>query len=76
MTTCQPIEISVVDGITFYETTARGVRYTAYVLCGRWFVATHRLALGNRHIGGGRYYDTAADVAKHVKALSGLDLIV
>lgn len=76
MTTCQMIEQSVVDGMTFYTATARGVQYTAYELGGRWFVASHRLALGRRHIGGGKYYDTLADVARGCKALAGLDLLV
>lgn len=69
------IQLEIINGAAYYTTTARGVEYTAHQLAGEWFVATRRLALGRRHIGGGKYYATLADVAASVKAFAGLDAL-
>lgn len=76
MTTAPLVTAEVFEGTTFYKATRRGVEYMAHELGGRWFVSTHRLALGPRHIGGGRYYETLAEVAEKVPALAALDLLV
>lgn len=49
-------------GVDYFTTTRAGVEYCAYFMAsaGRWFVASHRLALG-RHAGGGKYYDRVED---------------
>lgn len=68
------IQVSEAEGKTYYSTTARGVEYTAYELCGEWFVSTRRLAL-NRNMGGGKYFATLADVANGCKAFAGLVML-
>ncbi|MBT2793820.1 hypothetical protein [Paraburkholderia strydomiana] len=59
------------DGSTYYQTLWRGVAYTAHEAGSRWFVATHRLALGRHHIGGGRYYDSLQELSIGCKAFAG-----
>ncbi len=72
------ITTEIIDGVTYYAATRRGVEYTAYFseAVGAWFVSTHRLALGRQHIGGGRYYKTIGELAQAVKAFVGLDLLI
>lgn len=70
------INATVNEGRTYYSATFRGVKYTAGMSCGKWFVASRRLSLGRFNTGGGRYYDTLADVAKGCKAFVGIDLLV
>lgn len=61
---------------TYFNTEARGVEYTAYVDgLGRWNVLSHRKALG-RHVGGVKFFNTAAEAEKAVKALKGLTLAI
>lgn len=72
----QPIQTQTLDGVTYYTTTRRGVEYTAHQLCGQWFVASHRAALGPRHIGGGRYYKTIDDLANGCKAFAALPALL
>lgn len=72
----QPITAETIDGVTYYTTTRRGVEYTAYLLCGQWFVASHRAALGPRHIGGGRYYKDLDDLATGCKAFAALPVFL
>ena len=69
------IQLETINGTAYYTTTARGVEYTAHQLGCQWFVATRRLALGRRHMGGGKYYATLAEVAANVKAFAGLDAL-
>lgn len=69
------ITAQAIEGRTYYTATARGVEYMASELAGAWFVSSRRLALGRRHIGGGKHYSTLADVAAGCKALAGLDLL-
>lgn len=78
MTTASNLITSeLIDGITYYSVTQRGVLYTAYqVSWGDWFVGSHRLALGRFHVGGGKYYKTLADLSGHCKAFSGLELLL
>lgn len=71
----QPITAETIDGVTYYTTTRRGVEYTAYMLCGQWFVASRRLALG-RPIGGGRYYKTLDALATGCKAFAALPVFL
>ena len=61
---------------TYYTAIARGVAYCAHELGGKWFVSSRRLALGRFNTGGGKYYETLADVAKGCKAFAGLDMLV
>jgi hypothetical protein len=70
------IETTIHDGKPYYSATSRGVSYCAHELGGRWFVSSRRLALGRSNIGGGRYYETLADVAAGCKAFAGLDLLL
>lgn len=63
-------------GKTYYTAVSRGVQYSATQLAGKWFVASRRLALGRSNAGGGKYYDTLADVSKGCKALAGIDVLV
>jgi hypothetical protein len=65
-----------VNGSDYYTAVARGIEYTAHMIGEQWFVASRRLALGRRHIGGGKYYATLADVAANCKAFAGLDVLV
>jgi hypothetical protein len=76
MTASTTIDSQVIDGVTYYQATSRGVSYVAHEICGKWFVSSHRLALGPRHIGGGRYYDDVAAVAAGCKAFAGLDVLL
>lgn len=74
---CDPITSEVIDGVTYYSATRRGSLYTAYqTSAGSWFVASHRLALGRFHVGGGKYYDDLAHLAASCKAFAGLDLLL
>lgn len=54
---------TTVDGTDYFTTTARGVEYCASFsrTVGQWFVATRRLSLGRRNMGGGKY---VADIAQ------------
>ena len=72
----QPITAEILGGVTYYSATRRGVEYTAYVLCGQWFVATHRASLGRQHVGGGRYYKTLHDLAAGCKAFAALPVFL
>jgi hypothetical protein len=76
MATAPIITAEQVEGTMYYTATLRGVEYCAHELCGKWFVGTRRLALGRSNMGGGKYYDTVADVANGCKALAGLDLLL
>lgn len=61
---------------TYYTAIARGVAYCAHEIDDRWFVSSNRLGLGRFNAGGGKYYDTLADVAKGCKAFVGLDVLL
>jgi hypothetical protein len=74
--TANLIQASEIEGKTYYTAVARGVEYTAFEQVGGWFVASHRQALGRRHIGGGKHYETLAEVSAKCKAFAGLDLLV
>jgi hypothetical protein len=52
----------------YITATARGTEYTLMRQGGGWFVASQRLALGRSHIGGGKHYETLAQVAQGCKA--------
>ncbi|WP_153133211.1 hypothetical protein [Dechloromonas hortensis] len=70
------ITAQTLDGVTYYTTTRRGVEYTAYVLGGQWFVASHRATLGPRHVGGGRYYQDLDALANGCKAFAALPVFL
>lgn len=55
-----------------YQTEYRGTAYHAQLIAGRWCVLTTRLALGRRHVGGSKWFDTLEQVSQHVKAFAGL----
>lgn len=61
---------------TSYTAVSRGVSYNAFPCGDQWFVSSHRVALGRRHIGGGKYYPTLQAVAAGCKAFAGLDALV
>lgn len=65
-----------IEGASYYSAVHRGVEYCAHKLGGAWFVSSRRLALGRRHIGGGKHYATLADVAASCKAFAGLDVLI
>lgn len=68
---------TVVDGIAYYERTRNGVAYCAYeARDGSWFVSSRRLALGKRHIGGGKWYGSLPEVEAGCKAFEGLGLLL
>lgn len=74
--TTELITTELLDGVTYYTATRRGVEYTAYkTFSGDWFVASNRLALG-RHIGGGKYYKNAEAIAEGCKAFAGLAILL
>jgi hypothetical protein len=78
MPTKNPIEVTTdpKTGEKSATTIYRGSEYLLYMLCGEWFVAYRRLALGRGNVGGGRYYATLSDVAAGCKAFgSAEDLI-
>lgn len=73
----QPITRDTLDGVSYYTTTRRGVEYCAYKTgAGNWFVSTHRAALGQRHIGGGRYYNDLCDLSANCKAFAALPALI
>lgn len=76
MKTAQLITASEIDGRTYYTATRNGVEYCAGQLGEGWFVSSCRLALGRRHIGGGKHYADLAAVAAGCKAFAGLDTLV
>lgn len=76
MTAATLIQAEPIGSRTYYTTTARGVEYVAQELAGAWFVSSRRLALGRRHVGGGKYYPTLEAVAAGCKAFAGLDLLI
>ena len=59
---------TTIDGSAYITATARGTEYTLMRLSNAWFVSSRRLALGRSHIGGGKHYDTLAEVAAGCKA--------
>lgn len=76
MATAELITTEILDGVTYYTATRRGVEYTAYkTLGGDWWVSSNRLSLG-RHIGGGKYYKDAEAIAEGCKAFAGLVILV
>jgi hypothetical protein len=70
------ISAETIDGVTYYSITRRGVEYLAYCSLSGWGVSTRRLALGRRHVGGFKYYDSVEQLADTVKAFRGLDLLL
>jgi hypothetical protein len=68
-------EVSIIEGRKYVSTVARGVRYTLMRLGDGWFVGSHRLALGRRHIGGGKHYETLDAVRAGCKAFAALDVV-
>jgi hypothetical protein len=74
----EKITVQVSAGLKSYSTVRRGVTYWTYrtSLGGQWYVGTHRIALGKRHGGGGRYFATLADVAANVKAFAALPALI
>ena len=74
----QPITRETLDGVSYFTTTRRGVDYCAYEqkAVGKWFVSSHRTGLGPLHIGGGRYYDSLADLAANCKAFAALPALL
>lgn len=70
------ITSSEIDGRMYYSATKRGVEYIAMKCGDGWFVASHRKALGPRHIGGGKHYKDLKEVSQGCKALQGIDLLV
>lgn len=77
---------TTIDGSTYITATARGTEYTLMRLADAWFVSSRRLTLGRSHIGGGKHYETLAEVAAGCKAFGteedlmrtvfGLDLVL
>lgn len=69
----QTITAEIHEGVVYYTTERRGVVYTAFrESIGSWWVASHRKSLGPWHIGGGRRYETLADLAAGCKAFADL----
>jgi len=66
------------DGVSYYTATRSGVDYCAYEqkTVGKRFVSSHRAGLGPLHIGGGRYYDSLADLAANCKAFAALPALI
>lgn len=62
-----PIAI-IVSGTKYVTAVARGTEYTLMKQGSAWFVASNRLALGRSNIGGGKHYETLAEVAAGCKA--------
>jgi len=63
----------VQTGPLTFATTARGVNYHAQLMVnGRWVVLSHRIALGPRHIGGSKWFNTLDELEAGVKAFKGL----
>lgn len=59
-----------------FETVARGVSY--YLrrnVVGRWELSSRRLALGSRHFGQVRHFDSLEAVETTVKAFRGISLL-
>jgi hypothetical protein len=50
------MEIATIEGKKYITAVYRGTSYTLSEVSGDWFVSTRRLALGNRNVGGGKYY--------------------
>jgi len=68
-------EISISEnGTKYISTVSRGVQYTLQRLGGKWFVGSHRLALGRWNTGGGKYYETFDDVRAGCKAFAALPI--
>lgn len=70
------IEKKIVDGVTWYTTTYRGVEYSLkrdnY---GRgWELWSKRKSLGPMNVGNIRYFSTLDSLKKSTKAFSGLEL--
>ena len=59
---------TTINGSKYITATARGTEYTLMRLGDAWFVSSRRLALGRGNIGGGKHYDTLAEVAAGCKA--------
>ena len=76
MTTATMIHAETIEGRTYYTATLRGVEYCAGQLGDGWFVSSRRLALGRRHIGGGKHYADLAAVAAGCKAFAGLEALL
>ncbi|MDE1545711.1 hypothetical protein PTW32_09775 [Dechloromonas agitata] len=74
----QAITRETLDGVSYYTTSRRGVDYCACKQkdSDQWWVSTHRSALGPLHIGGGRYYDSLADLAANCKAFAALPALI
>jgi hypothetical protein len=71
------INAEIIEGVTYYSATVRGVNYSAYLTCfGSWCVHTSRAALGRKNVGSYKYFDTVAEVASGVKAFAGLDVLL
>lgn len=68
------IEKSEHEGVTYYTTIRRGVEYCAYFcsVVGKWFVSSHRVALGKFNSGSGKYYENIEDC----KAFAALPTMV
>ncbi len=73
VTNSAPITKEVIDGNAYYSTVRRGVEYCAHFseVVGAWYVSSQRLALGRRHIGGGKYF-TKLEECKPFAALPAL----
>ena len=59
----------------YVTAVARGTEYTLMKQGDAWFVASHRLALGRFNTGGGKHYQSLADVAEGCKAFGTEDEI-
>ena len=69
------IEVSKVEGFTYYTAEHRKVSYCARWngQVGRWEVHSRRLALGPMNVGSWKFYETTAELAAANAAFRGLD---
>lgn len=59
-----------------FQTEARGVIYHARLdVLNRWEVYSHRKALGARHVGTVRHFDSLAALGAGIKAFRGIELL-
>lgn len=61
------------DGKLYITAQHRGTEYCLMRLGDAWFVGSKRLGLGRYNIGGGKHYETLADVAAGCKAFGGIE---
>lgn len=70
------IESEVINGVTYYSMTARGIQYTLHQTNNEWQLHSKRLALGHLNPGSYKFFLTLPELEQKIKSFKGIAALI